>query len=264
MRHDENSHDDVARDVRRGHDGGADGIPTADELRFVERYADAIDAYVDGSLDATSRLELERAARSDARLREALADATFAATFFAGVPTPRADRALDARILGAIDAESARGTGRAPHRTRSPRPSLRTWGALAAAAAVLALMFVGNAQQWFRANDADPSTFVAADGTVYTEAEVQAATEQMEMAMAVFGRTMDRTTRAVRSDLTGDLREFVSDPLREGLGRSVNSIPFLRPRGGEQEHSGNIPEPPAGERPLRSRALEGAHIGERT
>ena len=269
MRHDENPRDEVSRD----HEGGAESTPTADELRFVQRYADAIDAYVDGTLDAAARLELERAARTDARLRDALADAGFSAAFFTGGEAVRAPRSLDARVFATIDAQAAAETARPVHRSRAPRRALRAWSAAAAVAAVLLFMVVGNSQRWFAARDAGPMTgpvtpgpvtYVASDGSVFTEQEVRDATEQMEVAMAVFGRTMDRTAQAMRAEMTEELRNHVQDPLREGLGRSVNSIPFLRPRGGDQEHSGNIPTPPAGERPLRSRALEGAHIGERT
>lgn len=270
MRHDENPRDEVSRN----HDGGTEGTPTAEELRFVQRYAESIDAYVDGTLDTAARRELERAARTDARLRDALADAGFSAAFFDGSASLRAPRSLDARIFAAIDAQATVGTTRPVHRSHAPQRARRAWSAAAAVAAVLLLMVLGNSQRWFFARDAGPMTdgpvtpgpvsYVASDGSVFTEQEVRAATEQMEVAMAVFGRTMDRTTQAVRTEVTEELRDHVQDPLREGLGRSVNSIPFLRPRGGDQEHSGIIPIPPAGERPLRSRALEGAHIGERT
>jgi hypothetical protein len=233
--------------------------PTDEELRFAEQYAEALDAYAAGTLDDAERRALERVASRDPRLRAALDDAVFCGDFFARATTPRADPSIETRILAAVDAETRERVQRSP----APRRPVRTWAAWAAAAAVLVLMIQGITSQRI-GDDPEATTYVAADGSVFTEDEVRDAAEQMGLAMAVFGRTLDRTTRAVQSELTGELRDHVREPLREGLGRGVHSIPFLRPRGGDQEHSGNLPRPPAGERPLRSRALESAHFGERT
>ena len=288
MRHDENERDRVAGKSEH------EGAPTPEELRFVERWGAWIDRDVAGDLDEAERAELERAAARDAELREALADARATARLFADAPRLRAPEGLDDRILAAIDRDERAATtaelvtapddatvpGSRPVSRRSPAPRSRRrevsrWGALVAVAAAVVLMVVAGPTDWFTGPSPDPSSdgtadgvfLVAEDGTTYSEAEVRAAAEQVEMAMAVFGRTMDRTTRAVRSEVTGELNEHVTEPLREGIGRSVNSIPYLRPRKGDEEHSGMIPDRHdlhEGERPLRSRALESAHTGERT
>ena len=104
---------------------------------------------------------------------------------------------------------------------------------------------------------------MAADGTVFTADEVQAALDEVEMAMAVLGGELDRTSSIVRREMNTELHDHVAEPVQRGFGRTVDSIPYLREDAQDDQHSG-VRLPPTGERPLRSLALPGAFSAERT
>ncbi len=231
-----------------------DPRPTEAELRAVERWADAVDAAARGELDADALAELEREAEHDAWLREALADARAVRAHVRDLPRLEAPADLDARILAAVDREHRPRRARGP----APRATLRWIATAAVAAAAAFVLFVGPTP-WRSA----PNTFVAADGTVFTEDEVRAAAEQVEMAMAVLNGELDRTSSIVGREMKTELREHVADPVRRSFGQTVDSIPFLRDPARDDQHSG-LRFPPTGERPLRSHARPGALHGERT
>ena len=230
------------------HERDFDSLPTDAELRAVERWADAIDAAVRGQLDADALHELEREAERDAWLREALADARAVRSRAAALPRFTAPASLDARIFAAIDESDVH----AP----SPRTRLRWMATASLAAAAALVLFFGPAPQ-------PSSTYVAADGTVFTEDEVREAVREMEMAMGVLNGNLERTGSILRREMQTELREHVTEPVERGFGRTNDSIPFLRPAPQENEHSGTD-IPPSGERPLRSHALPGAFHAERT
>jgi len=234
-------------------DGSHDGPPTEAELRAVERWADAIDAAARGELDDEALVRLEREAERDTWLREALADARSVRGHAENLPRFEAPPALEARILKTID--TARPT---PRRAPAPAPrhTLR-WVATAtiAAAAVLTFMIGGPSAP-------DPDVYVAADGTVFTEAEVLAAVGQMNSAFAVLNSELDKTGAILSREMRTEVRDHIAAPVRRGFGTTVESIPFLRDEAQGDQHSGV--RPPTGERPLRSHALPGAIHAERT
>jgi hypothetical protein len=226
--------------------------------RHVAAWAETLDvAAREGleALDADERVRFERALAEDAALREALADAQQARALFAAVVLPSAERSreLRARILAAVDADggassptmvsdashSRRVERHASRRTSAPvgrRGRRAEWlaHAVAAVAAVVLLAVVLPSQL----RNGHESGSVTIDGQSYTEAEVRAATEQMEMAMTMLSHAVDRTSSIVRSEMNQELRQHVTDPLQEGFGRAVRSIPYLRPVPREDGHSG--------------------------
>jgi hypothetical protein len=183
---------------------------------------------------------------------------------------PRLERAarlaapadLNARILDAVDAEEERQrTVRRAGSAIAPRPHHRipAWGWTAAAAAVVALLFWAASLDVPGGPKPSQTQFVAADGTVYSDAEVEAAAAEVEVALSVLSETMERTGRRLQHEMNTELREHLNDPLRQGFGRTLRGIPYLRPRSSE-EHSGILIPP----RDDAHRPLGVALPGERT
>jgi hypothetical protein len=104
----------------------------------------------------------------------------------------------------------------------------------------------------------DPETPVVAHG--FSDSEVQAAAEEMEMAMAMLGQTMQRTSQRLQREMSNGVRETLDDSFRQGFGRTLNQIPYLKRTPDDEEHSG-IPIPPRDE---LHRTLGVALPGERT
>jgi hypothetical protein len=237
-------------------------LPTHDEIAFVEQWMEAVDRAARGELDGKELDALERAARSNDVLREALEDARRVRPQFARMGRLAAPAELDQRILGAIDAEDGTDTDSRPmpshhsvRRSPGPRPrrTIPAWGWTAAAAAIV-LLFVWTIPSGIQ----DPEAPVVAHE--FSDTEVQAAAEEMEMAMAMLGRTMQRTSRRLQEEMNAGVRETLNDSFRQGFGRTVNQIPYLRPSNVDEEHSG-IHIPPRDE---LHRTLGVALPGERT
>ena len=242
--------------------------PTPDELAFVEQWATTIDRAVRGELDGKELDVLEAAARQDDVLRSALEDARALRPLFARAGQLPAAAALDQRILGAIDAETESRPSRPHHRARRiptmrPLRAVPAWGWTAvAAAAVLILVWTGPFAQ-FGASAPEPTgsgQVVAHDGTAFSESEVQAAAQEMEMALAMLSQTMQRTTALLQEEMNSGVRERLNNSFRQGFGRTLRDIPYLNQPDTSEEHSG-IYIPP---RDALHRSLGVALPGERT
>jgi hypothetical protein len=247
---------------------GPESLPTPDELAFVEQWATTIDRAVRGELDGDELDMLETAARQDDVLRCALEDARALRPLFARAGQLTATAALDQRILGAIDAETDSRPSRPHHRARripAPRPlrAVPAWGwTAAAAAAVLIFLWTGPFAQ-FGASVPEPTgsgPVVAQDGTPFSESEVEAATREMEMALAMLSQTMQRTSALLQEEIDSGVREPLNNSFRQGFGRTLRDIPYLNRPDKSEEHSGiNIPP-----RDALHRSLGVALPGERT
>lgn len=238
--------------------------PTPDELAFAERWMETVDRAARGEVDGEELDALEAAARTNPVLREALDDARRLRPYFARMGDLAARDALDRRILGAIDAEPASRPTAVPHRVRrtpGPRPSrtIGVWGWTVAAAAVVLLLVWAAPFDPFGTRAPAP-TLVATDGTAYSESEVRAAEEELEMAMAVLGQTMRRTSERLRQEMDAGVRETLDDSFRQGFGRTLRQIPYLNRTQTNEEHSGILIPP----RDEHHRTLGVALPGERT
>lgn len=247
---------------------GPEPLPTPDELAFVEQWTELIDRAARGELEGDELDALEAAARQDDVLREELEDARAVRPIFARAGQLPAPAALDQRILGAIDAETDSRPSRSRHRAYripTPRPlrAVPAWGWTAVAAAVvLILVWTGPLAQ-FGASAPEPTAtgqIVASDGTPFSESEVQAAAEEMEVALAVLSQTMQRTSALLQEEMNSTVREPLNDSFRQGFGRTLRDIPYLNRPDTSEEHSGiNIPP-----RDALHRSLGVALPGERT
>jgi hypothetical protein len=247
---------------------GPEPLPTPDELAFVEQWTELIDRAARGELDGDELDALEAAARQDPVLREELEDARAVRPLFARAGQLAAGTALDQRILGAIDAEPDSRPSRPRHRARripTPRPlrAIPAWGWTAvAAAAVLILVWSGPLNQ-FGASAPEPTgagQIVAHDGTPFSESEVQAAAQEMELALAMLSQTMQRTSVRLQEEMNSGVREPLNNSFRQGFGRTLRDIPYLNRPDTSEEHSGiNIPP-----RDALHRSLGVALPGERT
>lgn len=233
--------------------------PTPDEIAFVDRWMETVDRAVRGELDGAELDRLEAAARSNAMLREALDDARRMRPHFERMKELGAGPELDRRILGAIDADTD--SRPKPHqtvrRTPGPRPrrAIPAWGWTVAAAAIVVLLV------WSRPSEiSDPGIATSEVAQSFSDAEVEAAAREMEMAMAMLGQTMQRTSRRLQQEMTDGVRETLNESFRQGFGRTVNQIPYLKSTSTTEEHSG-ITIPP---RDGRHRTLGVALPGERT
>ena len=238
-------------------------LPTTDELAFVDQWMETVDRAARGELDPGELDRLEAAARSNAMLREALDDARRMRPHFARMKEMGAGPGLDQRILGAIDSAESADTDSRPkshhqvRRNTSPRPrrAIPAWGWTVAAAAVVVILV------WSRPseiNDPDAQAPVVAQS--FSDAEVEAAAQEMEMAMAMLGQTMQRTSRRLQQEINSGVREPLNDSFRQGFGRTINQIPYLKSSNTTEEHSG-IHIPP---RDGLHRTLGVALPGERT
>jgi hypothetical protein len=236
---------------------------TREELAFAERWMESVDRAARGELDADELGALEKAARSNAMLREALDDARRLRPHFDRLKAAAPSGALDQRILGAIDELDAEPVSRPKpthhpvRRSHAPRPgrAIPAWGWTAVAAAVVVLLV------WAKpAPIEDRASEPAVVAREYSEAEVQAAAQDMEMAMAVLRQTMQRTSRQLQQEMTNGVRETLNESFRQGFGRTLDQIPYLNRSSTNEEHSG-IPIPPRGE---FHRSLGVALPGERT
>ncbi|RKZ12584.1 hypothetical protein DRQ53_14585 [bacterium] len=246
-------------------------LPTADELTFAERWMESVDRAARGQLDADELEALEAAARTNDTLREALEDARALRPQFARMGELAARAALDQRILGAIDREtdaetdSRQGSRPNSSRHRARRPGLRpmreipVWGWTAAAAAVVLLLVWTVPGGIDQPADPDPgvTTVVAQE---YSESEVQAAAAEVQIALAMLGQTMQRTSRRLQQEMSSGLYEPLNDSFRQGFGRTLHEIPYLNRSSEDEEHSG-ISIPP---RDALHRTLGVALPGERT
>jgi hypothetical protein len=237
-------------------------LPTADEIAFVDKWMETVDRAARGELDGEELEALERAARTNDVLRDALDDARRVRPHFARMRELASTDALDQRILGAIDSLDDADTDSRPkpshhrvRRTNGPRPrrAIPAWGWTAAAAAVVLLLV------WTIPSGVDdPGTSMVAQE--FSDTEVQAAAEEMEMAMAMLGQTMQRTSQRLQREMSNGVRETLDDSFRQGFGRTLNQIPYLKRTPDDEEHSG-IPIPPRDE---LHRTLGVALPGERT
>ena len=84
--------------------------------------------------------------------------------------------------------------------------------------------------------------------------------EEMEIAMALLGRTMQRTTQRLQQEMSEGVRDTLNDSFRQSFGKTLNQIPYLNPSNDDEEHSG-ISIPP---RDDLHRTLGVALPGERT
>lgn len=247
------------------HDRISESLPTPDELAFAERWMETVDRAARGELDGPELDALQAAARTNPMLREALDDARTLRPRFARMGELVADDALDERILGAIDAESAsrrEATHSPVRRVRTPRPSraVPAWAWTAVAAAVVVfLVWMGPFDPFERGSQAPPA-LVAQDGTSYSESEVRAAEEELEMAMAMLGQTMRRTSKRLQQEMNAGMRETLDESFRQGFGRTLQEIPYLNRPDNNEEHSG-MTIPPRDE---HHRTLGVALPGERT
>ena len=247
---------------------GPEPLPTPDELAFVEQWTELIDRAARGELDGDELDALEAAARQDPVLREELEDARAVRPLFARAGQLAADAALDLRILGAIDAETDSRPSRPRHRARripTPRPlrAIPAWGWTAvAAAAVLILVWSGPLNQFGASAPETTGTgpIVAHDGTPFSESEVQAAAQEMELALAMLSQTMRRTSVRLQEEMNSGVHEPLSNSFRQGFGRTLRDIPYLNRPDTSEEHSGNNIPP----RDALHRALGVALPGERT
>ena len=247
---------------------GPEGLPTPDELAFAERWADTIDRAVRGELESDELDALETAARQDDLLRSALEDARALRPLFARAGHMPAAAALDQRILGAIDADTDSRPER-PHvrarRIPAPRPlrAMPAWGWTAAAAAIVVIFVWTGPFARLGATGPPPTDsrqFVASDGTPFSETEVEAAAMEMEMALAMLNRTMRRTSARLQQELNSEVREPLNDSFRQGFGRTLREIPYLKRPDTTEEHSGILIPP----RDAQHRYLGVALPGERT
>jgi len=233
-----NQHDDIRRD-----DLPAD-CDAAERAR-AERWSEVIDAYVRGHLDGAGREELLSAAKGDPELWQMLDDARAVRERFSTLPSLEAPASLDQRILAAVDATPANAS-RSVRRSKSPRPARRpwlwSWGT--AVAAVLVFVFLGGPSLLIH-TPSDPDSVVV-DGVRYARADVEAARAQLELAFTVFDNTMHRSASIVRSEMQSEVGDRVTQPLRQGFGRTLRSIPYLDSRRSNEEHS-LISTPPTGE-----------------
>jgi len=247
---------------------GPEPLPTPDELAFVEQWTELIDRAARGELEGDELEALEAAARQDPVLREELEDARAVRPLFARAGQLAASTALDQRILGAIDAETDSRPSRPRHRAPripTPRPlrAVPAWGWTAVvAAAVLILVWTGPLTQ-FGASAPGPTgsgQIVAQDGTPFSESEVQAAAQEMELALAMLSQTMQRTSARLQQEMNSGVREPLNNSFRQGFGRTLRDIPYLNQPDTSEEHSGiNIPP-----RDALHRTLGVALPGERT
>ncbi len=252
-------------------------LPTADELAFAERWMESVDRAARGQLDADELDALEAAARTNDMLREALEDARALRPQFARMGELAAHAALDQRILGAIEREAEAASrpdtrqvsnevsrpNSSRHRVRRPglRPmrEIPVWGWTAAAAAVVLLLVWTVPGGIDQPADPDPgvTTVVTQE---YSESEVQAAAAEVQIALAMLGQTMQRTSRRLQEEMNSGLYEPLNDSFRQGFGRTLHEIPYLNRSSEEEEHSG-ISIPP---RDALHRTLGVALPGERT
>jgi hypothetical protein len=240
-------------------------LPTADEIAFVDQWMETVDRAARGELDPDELDRLEAAARSNEMLREALDDARRMRPHFARMKEMGAGPELDQRILGAIDSEESADIDSRPktsyhqvRRNTSPRPrrAIPAWGWTVAAAAAVVVLLV-----WSRPSEiSDPGAEAPVVAQSFSDAEVEAAAQEMEMAMAMLGQTMQRTSRRLQQEMNTGVRETLNDSFRQGFGRTVNQIPYLKPSNTTEEHSG-IHIPP---RDGLHRTLGVALPGERT
>lgn len=238
-------------------------LPTADEIAFVEQWMETIDRAARGELDGDELDRLEAAARTNGMLREALDDARRMRPHFARMKDMNAGPELEQRILGAIDSAEGADTDSRPkshhavRRSPGPRPrrAIPAWGWTVAAAAVVVLLV------WSKPSPiTDPGVEVPVVAQEFSDAEVQAAEQELEMAMAMLGQTMQRTSRRLQQEMTTGVRDTLNDSFRQGFGRTVNQIPYLNNSNDTEEHSG-ISIPPRDE---AHRNLGVALPGERT
>lgn len=239
-----------------------ESIPTPDELAFVERWMEQVDRAARGELDGPGLDALERAARGNEMLREALDDARALRPHFARMGELAAGNALDQRILGAIETGAepdSRPTSVHPRVRRSPGPrpfrAIPAWGWTAVAAAAVVLLVWTMPLGIDQPAGMDP--VVAQD---YSDAEVQAAAEEMQVALAMLGQTMQRTSARLQQEMNSSVRAPLDDSFRRGFGRTLHEIPYLNQTSDQEEHSG-IPIPPRDE---IHRTLGVALPGERT
>jgi len=233
------------------------GHPTHDEIAFVDQWMDTIDRAVRGELDPDELERLEAAARTNEMLREALDDARRMRPYFARMKELPAGSSLDQRIFGAIDADTVSRT-KSHHqvrRTRGPRRAVPAWGWTVAAAAIVVLLV------WSRPSPISaPGVETPEVAQSFSDAEVQAAAQEMELAMAMLSHTMQRTSRHLREQMNEGVRETLNNSFRQGFGRTIDQIPYLKSSNTTEEHSG-ISIPPRDE---GHRTLGVALPGERT
>jgi hypothetical protein len=196
-------------------------------------------------------------------LREALDDARRMRPHFARMKEMGASPELDQRILGAIETADGADTDSRPkshhavRRSPSPRPrrAIPAWGWTVAAAAIVVLLV------WSRPSPiSDQGAQVPVVAQEFSDAEVQAAEQELETAMAMLGATMQRTSRRLQQEMKTGVRDPLENSFRQGFGRTVNQIPYLNPTNATEEHSG-ISVPPRDE---AHRTLGVALPGERT
>jgi hypothetical protein len=236
--------------------------PSPEETAFVERWLETVDRAARDELDARELRALEAAARTHPALREALEDARSLRPRFSRMGRIKAPDALDRRILDAIAADPRpRAVGHATRRAPGPRPRrpISPWAWTAAAAVLVLLVWLAPFDPFGSGTDSQP-TLVAQDGSVYSESEVREAEEELEMAMAMLGQTMRRTSRRLQQEMQSGVRQTLDDSFRQGFGRTLQEIPYLNRPSTNEEHSG-IPIPPRDE---GHRTLGVALPGERT
>jgi hypothetical protein len=106
----------------------------------------------------------------------------------------------------------------------------------------------------------DPGEAPAVVAREFSDAEVQAAAQEMEMAMAMLRQTMQRTSRHLQEEMNTGVRQTLDESFRQGFGRTFDQIPYLNPTSTNEEHSGTSIPPRGG----IHRSLGVALPGERT
>lgn len=239
-----------------------ESLPTPDELAFAGQWMEEVDRAARGELDPAALEALQAAARTNATLREALEDARALRPHFARMGALAASHRLDQRILGALDqdADHVSRSTTTHHRVRrnpGPRPfrAIPAWGWTAVAAAAVVLLV------WTMPfGDHPPVGTNPVVARHYSDAEVQAAAAEMEMAMAMLGHTMQRTSVRLQEEMNSSVRQPLHDSFRQGFGRTLREIPYLTPPSDHEEHSGILIPP----RDVLHRTLGDALPGERT
>ncbi len=139
------------------------------------------------------------------------------------------DNVVDS-ILAQIDATPRRSVPIRTGRTQSPRPRSTRWAAAATAiAAILLVALIPGRLNHLAPMISDQSSI----SEPYSAAEVEAAAEELKIALALVSQNLDRASGLVGSQLRG----HIADPVFKSMGKGIQAVPLRGFRPEADEHS---------------------------